>query len=185
MAEQVNKPISALTELTSFSGNEKVPLAIGMASNRSARLSYLREYFKDSTVVAFYDIDYSEVYDVGDETLYDEENSLKDVVYVATKKIFAERKTKASSDGNNTYSYSTKFNRWEDFLEVVDVEGVSKKVVRSDKVFFNTSNGAMYTFNGELNNFLDSVKIITMTEEEFGNIQHPIEGAIYGIFEEE
>lgn len=185
MSEQINKTISSLTELTSFSGNEKLPLAIGTASNAAARLSVLKEYFRDSSLVIFDEIDDSELESLSDEVLTDIDMSFRHVVYLTTRKVFAERRTYIRGGNRRFFAYSTNFNRWQDYLVEQTVNGVTKKETRQDRAFLNLEDKELYTFNGSLNNLFDSVRIVTMTEEEFNNIQHPIEGAIYGIFEEE
>ena len=175
MAEQpTNRPISALTELSVFSGTEKVPLAIGMASNASARLKALKEYFRDSSLLIFDEVDPSNV-TVIDEVLNEETGATFAIVYLPSRKIFAERKQLGNSS-----TYTTLFNRWQDFL-VADASG--KKTVRTDKVFFNAADKEMYIYNGSLHNLFDTVRINVMTEDELENLENPIEGAIYATLE--
>ena len=181
MAEQVNKPISALTELDSFSGNEKLPLAIGMASNRSAKLSALREYFKDSTLCT---IDY--IVEHGGEVIDEVVDSAttRDIVYASDLQLIVEQCVVKSTRPPATYEYyTTNFTRWEDYLAINEETG--KKEIRQDRVFFNKGDKELYTFNGELNNLFDSVRINAMTEEEFNNLEYPIEGAFYATYDED
>jgi hypothetical protein len=56
--------------------------------------------------------------------------------------------------------------------------------VRRDKVFFNLNDKELYVFDGDLHNIFDTVRINAMTEEEFNNLQNPIEGAFYATYEE-
>lgn len=178
MAEIEYKPISSLSEATSFSGNEKVPFAIGK-SNGSAKLGVLKEYFRDSSLVIFDEIDSNEVVTISDNIFIREPNATYAIVYLSSRKVFAERKTL-----NGASSYSTNFTRWQDFLKVVSVNETDKKETRTDRVFFNVENKELYIYNGSLHNLFDTVRINAMTEEEFSNLENPIEGAFYATYEE-
>lgn len=178
MAEQQNKPISALVELDSFSGNEKLPLAIGMASNRSARLGVLKEYFKDSTVVMFNTISDANPQQVSDLPFAREDGALYFIAYLTSRKLFVE-----VMYFNSQYAFTTNFNRWEDYMTATTTEGVTVKTVRGDKVFLNLNNKELYMYNVELRNIFDSIRINVMTEEELENLENPIEGAIYATLE--
>lgn len=180
MAENNNVKISELELSTSFSGSERIPMAVG-GGNKSTSISALREYFKDSTLCVIDGIiDFAGIVD--DSVI--STATFREIVYVSELRLIVEEASirLERPPVMNTY-YTTNFNRWEDYLVVNEETG--RKEIRQDRVFFNNEDKELYTFNGELNNLFDTVRINTMTEEEFNNLQHPIEGAIYGIFEEE
>lgn len=178
MAENNKIKISELAQATSFSGVERIPMAVE-GGNRSATLSVLKEYFKDSSLCIFYDIDHTENVDITDEPLdaSSETYAFIDVVFVSSKNIFAER----YMDSSGRRYFSTTFTRWQDFLEVNANTGT--KEVRRDKVFFNLSDKELYTFNGSLQSIFNSIRINAMTEEEFSKLENPIEGAFYATYE--
>lgn len=165
-----DKKISQLGLVTRFAGKELVPIAVPGA-NRAASLEMLKEYFRDSTLCVFDDIDASVPSSVSDLPHSEEDGALFNIVYLSKRNIFAERKTL-----NGTSTYTTSFTRADDFM----LDGK----VRTDRAFLDVSTKNFYVYNGQLINILDTVRINAMTEEEFENLKNPIEGAFYATYEE-
>lgn len=167
MATELKK-ISQLPIAKQLDGTESVPL-LKSGGNPRATLGDLREYFRDSTLVIFDGFD--EADRVANVENSREDGAVFDIVYLTNQQIFAERKTKGDSK-----LYSTAFTRSTDYMDGVNV--------RTDRVFFNAADKELYVFNGDLRNIFDTVRINAMTEEEFNNLQNPIEGAFYATYEE-
>ena len=179
MATQKNIPISQLIEETTFSGNEKLPLAIGQSSNRSARLAVLKDYFRDSTLVVFDAISDATPQSVSDLPFTRQEGAVYEIIYLTSRKVFVE-----SMYYSGQYSYTTNFLRWNDYMSSTLVDGVAVKTVRSDKAFLNLADKELYTYDyNHLHNIFDTVRINAMTEEELENLENPIEGAFYATYE--
>lgn len=171
MAETIEyKKISELPVAERFDGTEYVPL-LKSGGNPRATLGDLKEYFRDSTLVLFDAIDPVSNPTISDAALSEESGAVFAIVYIPSKQVFAQRKILG---GNN--SYSSSFTRNTDYM----VDGA----VRADRVFFNIEDKELYVFNGSLHNIFDTVRINVMTEEEFENIENPIEGAFYATYEE-
>lgn len=162
--------ISNMTRIESFEGDEIVPL-VKNSSNFAATFDALREYFKDSSLVIFSEIDDSnpEVLNNPVEGYY----PFRDVVYLPSRKAFVER-CEARAE-TLIRVYTTAFNRSTDYMDGENV--------RRDKVFFNVGDKEIYAFNGDLHNLFDTVRINAMTEEEFSKLENPIEGAFYATYE--
>ena len=133
-----DKKISQLGLVTRFAGKELVPLAVPGA-NRAASLEMLREYFKDSTLVVFNEVDDTPSPSPSEDAYTDGE--VVGIVYLTAVKAFAE---KVLISGRYYYSYA--FTRPTDYQTTTNVEGVNVREVRGDKVFFNTSDKLSYTF---------------------------------------
>lgn len=167
MATELKK-ISDLSPTSQFDGTESVPLLQGGGNPRTT-LADLKEYFRDSTLVIFEEVDNS------DALLFllpfeREEGATFDIVYKVKDKAFVERKTTASGVG-----YTRAYTRSTDYMDGLNV--------RTDRVFFNAADKELYVFDGDLHNIFDTVRINAMTEEEFNNLQNPIEGAFYATYE--
>lgn len=170
-----NKKVSQLGLLTRFAGKELVPLAVPNA-NRAALLEVLKEYFKDSTLVVFNEVDDTPNPSPSEEAYTDGE--VIGIVYLTAVKAFAE---KVLISGRYYYSYA--FTRPTDYQTTTNVEGVNVREVRGDKVFYCIGNKRIYTYNGELRDAIESVQIYVMTEDELANLTNPVEGAFYATFE--
>lgn len=175
MAEDNKIKISELTQTATFSGSERVPMAVS-GGNRSATMAVLKEYFKDSTLVLFNEIDDDPDPSPSEEAYTD--GVVFGVVYLPSVKAFAEKR---KISGRNYYTYA--MARSEDYQTTKKVDGVNVREVRQDKVFFNFDNKELYTFNGSLQSIFDSIRINVMTEEELERLENPIEGAIYATLE--
>lgn len=128
MATELKK-ISALLVTSQFDGTESVPLLQG-GSNLRATLANLKEYFRDSSLVIFDEVDDS-VVSVSSNPNQDESGATYAIVYLTKNNVFAERKT--TSTGS---VYTTNFKRSKDY-ELND-GNVNKKVYLStlDNEFF-------------------------------------------------
>lgn len=132
MAEDNKKKISELQQATSFSGSEKVPLAVS-GSNRSAELAALKEYFKDNNLVVFAEIVDADV-TVSNSPLTPEDGAVIGVVYLSKKQAFVERKTVSGVS-----SYSNQYARRTDYMD-----GAS---VREDKIFYCQADKKIYAYS--------------------------------------
>ena len=162
--------ISNMPRIEAFEGDEIVPL-VKNGSNYAATFDALREYFKDSSLVIFSEIDDSnpEVLNNPLEGYY----PFRDIVYLPSKKAFVER---AEYRGETAMRvYTTAFSRRTDYMDGDNV--------RTDRVFFCAADKEIYAFNGSLHNLFDTVRINAMTEEEFSKLENPIEGAFYATYE--
>lgn len=162
------KKISELSVTRQFDGTESVPL-LKKGSNPRATLGDLKEYFRDSTLAIFSEIDESNP-EVSNKPVSDYYQ--RDIVYLLSKNAFVERVEYHSSQR----IYTTSFDRREDYMDGDNV--------RRDKVFFNLTDKELYVFDGDLRNIFDTVRINAMTEEEFSKLENPIEGAFYATYEE-
>ena len=167
MAE--NTKISQLEKINAFTGEEIVPLVANKV-NKSALLASLKEYFRDSTLVVFDEIDDTDAEPINNSS-GEEEGATYAIVYLSRKKKFVNRRSKPDTINY----YFTEFSGKEDYM----IDGS----VRTDKVFFNAADKEMYIYNGSLHNLFDTVRINAMTEEEFNNLTNPIEGAFYATYE--
>ena len=165
---QGNK-ISSLERLSTFSVEDVVPI-VHNGGNFAATMASLKEYFRDSTLILFDDIDAAEVEITPGDSGF-EEGFEYAIVYMPYNKAFAKRR---HQNGVVDYYFSD-FEDKEDYM--------TDDVVRTDKVFFCLANKDIYTYNGELRNIFDTVRINAMTEEEFNNLTNPIEGAFYATYE--
>lgn len=171
-----DKKISQLGLVTRFAGKELVPLAVPGA-NRAASLEVLKEYFKDSTLVVFNEVDDTPSPSPSEVAYTDGE--VVGIVYLTAVKAFAE---KVLISGRYYYSYA--FTRPTDYQTTTNVEGVNVREVRGDKVFYCTGDKCLYVYkNGALQNLMNAIRINVLTNEEFANLQNPIEGAIYATIE--
>lgn len=164
--------ISNMPRIEAFEGDEISPL-VKNGSNYAATFDALREYFRDSSLVIFDAIDDVENPYVSDEP-FEGDYLIRGIVYLSSVGIFVERVKRAVA--SRDYYYSSSFTRRNDYMAGTNV--------RRDRVFFNTSDKELYVFNGALHNIFDTVRINAMTEEEFNNLQNPIEGAFYATYEE-
>lgn len=169
MATEIKK-ISELSLATQFDGSESIPLLKG-GSNPRATLGGLKEYFRDSSLVLFDEIDNASVSNIYETPLQREDGAAFAIVYLNKVSQFVERKTKGDA-----VLYSSSFTRSTDYI--------GDSGPRRDKVFFNISDKELYVFNGDLRNIFDTVRINAMTEEEFNKLENPIEGAFYATYEE-
>ena len=169
MAER--KKISELTELSNFTGTELFPL-VSHGTNYSATMDSMKEYFKDSALVLFDEIDDSTDTPVSGGTPQDEDGVTLAMVFLTKRGTFAQRRRK---DGAND-AYFSDFPRQEDYL-------TDSGTPRTDKVFFCFADKCFYVQDGSLRNIFDTVRINVMTEEELENLEHPIEGALYATYE--
>lgn len=170
MAEDRVK-ISEMQSVTFVSGTEEVPLGV-TGGNRKASLAFLRGYFKDSNLCVFEEFDNSSVTLVNG-TASEEDGADLSIVYLTQRKIFALRKTITGF----TPTYYSEFMGKDGYMD----DGK----VRTDRVFFCVSDKVLYIYNGsDLFDMFDSIRINAMTEEEFENLENPIEGAFYATYEE-
>lgn len=162
--------ISNMPRIEAFEGNEIAPL-VKNGSNYAATFDALREYFKDSSLVIFSEIDDSnpEVLNKPLEGYY----PFRDIVYLPSRKAFVERGEFRGETSVRVYTIA--FNRSTDYMDGDNV--------RTDRVFFCAADKEIYAFNGSLHNLFDTVRINVMTEEELENLENPIEGAIYATLE--
>lgn len=168
MATELKK-ISDLTLTSQFDGSESVPL-LQSGGNPRTTLADLKEYFRDSTLAIFEEVDNSDTF-VLLLPFEREEGATFDIVYKAKDKAFVERKTTSSGVG-----YTRAYTRSTDYMDGVNV--------RTDRVFFAAADRCIYVFNGELRNIFDTIRINAMTEDEFNKLENPIEGAFYATYEE-
>lgn len=168
MATELKK-ISELSVTSQFDGTESVPL-LKSGGNPRTTLADLKEYFRDSTLAIFEEVDNSDAllmlfpFERDDTATFD-------IVYKVKDKAFVERKTTASGVG-----YTRAYTRSTDYMDGLNV--------RTDRVFFAAADRCIYVFNGELRNIFDTIRINAMTEEEFNKLENPIEGAFYATYEE-
>lgn len=162
--------ISKLPLLISPAVDDLIPV-VHNDDNYAVLAATLKGFFQDSTLVIFDEIDDATPTLIEGDSGY-EEGYTYAVVYLTKKKTFAMRRSK---EGVNT-TYFSDFSRKSDFI--------TYGVVRSDRVFFNIEDKELYVFNGSLHNLFDTVRINAMTEEEFENLENPIEGAFYATYEE-
>ena len=169
MAER--KKISELEFRRSFDGDENIGLAVD-GGNMRTDLNTLKEFFGDSGSLVFTDIVDSDV-NVLPDALTPEEGAVIDVVYLSKRKQFVARKTITDT----SVSYSSSFASRGEYM--------SGNTPRMDRAYICVADKGIYMWNGAmLGNILDTVRINAMTEEEFNNLQNPIEGAFYATFEE-
>ncbi len=164
--------IVKITDLTSkevFDGNEAVPMTSNGAP-RKATLSALKDYFHDSSLVIFDEVDNAENPTIGDAALSPESGAVFAVVYLTQKKQFVHRKQLGG-----TTLYSSVFSANTDYM--------ADGAVRGDKVFFCVADKELYVYIGILKNLFDTVRINAMTEEEFAELKNPVEGAFYATYE--
>ena len=128
--------ISNMPRIEAFEGDEIVPL-VKNGSNYAATFDALREYFKDSSLVIFSEIDDSnpEVLNNPLEGYY----PFRDIVYLPSKKAFVERCEFRAMTA--IVVYTSAYRRREDYMDGEEV--------RRDRVFFNMSDKLSYTFSGE------------------------------------
>lgn len=162
--------ISEMASATYIDGTEEVPLGVS-GGNRKATLSFLRDYFRDSSLCVFDEFDNSVVYLVNG-VASEEDGADLSIVYLTQRKIFALRKTIAGF----TPTYYSDFIGKDGYME--------NGKVREDRVFFCVSDKGIYVYNGTLIDMFDSIRIKAMTEEEFENLTNPIEGTFYATYEE-
>ena len=162
------KKISELLVTSQIDGTEYVPL-LKRGGNPRTTLADLKEYFRDSTLAIFEEVDNSDTF-VLLLPFEREEGATFDIVYKAKDKAFVERKTTASGVG-----YTHAYTRSTDYMDGLNV--------RTDRVFFNAADKELYVFNGDLRNIFDTVRINAMTEDEFNKLENPIEGAFYATYE--
>lgn len=169
MATITKKRLDELTAQTTPKGDGLLYL-MQDSSNYSVALSVLKTFFADSTLKIFSDFaDVSSGIVEGAPT--EEEGAVIEIVYLATFKTFGARKTIGNS---STY-----------FFEFSGKEDYADDSPRVDRVFFCLADKRQYVWNGTvLEDLFDAVRIHAMTEEEFENLQNPVEGAFYATFEE-
>ena len=167
MAE--NTKISQLEKINAFTGEEIVPLVANKV-NKSALLASLKEYFRDSTLVVFDEIDDTDAEPINNSS-GEEEGATYAIVYLSRKKKFVNRRSKPDTINY----YFTEFSGKEDYM----IDGS----VRTDKVFFCLANKSQYTWDG--NGLFDPYTPIVLTQEEFDALETKDENRTYYIYEEE
>lgn len=165
MATELKK-ISELQIVNNIDGTEYVPL-LKSGGNPRATLADLKEYFRDSTLAIFEEVDNSDTF-VLLFPFEREEGATFDIVYKAKDKAFVERKTTASGVGyTRAYTSST------DYMEGVNV--------RSDRVFFNLAEQRLYTWDGSA--LTDPYAPIVLTQAEYDALPVKDENKTYYIIE--
>lgn len=161
--------ISNMPRIEAFEGDEIAPL-VKNGSNYAATFDALREYFKDSSLVIFSEIDASnpEVLDNPVEGYY----PFRDIVYLPSKKAFVER-CEFRAD-TSVRVYTTAFNRSTDYMDGDNV--------RTDRVFFNLSEKSLYAWDG--NSLADPYAPIVLTQAEYDNLSVKDANKTYYIIEE-
>ncbi len=164
--------IVKITDLTSkevFDGNEAVPMTSNGAP-RKATLSALKEYFHDSSLVIFDEVDNAENPTIGDAALSPESGAVFAVVYLTQKKQFVHRKQLGG-----TTLYSSVFSANTDYM--------ADGAVRGDKVFFCVADQSIYVWDKDM--LIDPYKPIVLTQEEYDALETKDESRTYYIYEEE
>ena len=161
--------ISNMPLIEAFEGNEIAPL-VKNGRNYAATFDALREYFKDSSLVIFSEIDDSnpEVLDNPLEGYY----PFRDIVYLPSKKAFVERGEYRAETAVRVYT--TAFNRSTDYMDGDNV--------RTDRVFFNLSEKRLYAWDG--NSLADPYAPIVLTQAEYDALPVKDANKTYYIIEE-
>lgn len=165
------KKISELELISSFDGDESVPIVSDL-TNKRALMSDMKEYFRDSTLLLFDEFDDSSAVPVPGGTPQDEEGVTLEIVFMTKRNTFAQRRRK---EGANDVYFSS-FPRLYDYL-------TERFMPRTDKVFFCLANRSQYTFvDGTMH---DPYTPILLTQEEFDALETKDENRTYYIYEEE
>lgn len=166
MATELKK-ISELSVTSQFDGTESVPL-LKSGGNPRTTLADLKEYFRDSTLAIFEEVDNSDAF-LMLLPFEREEGATFDIVYKVKDKAFVERKTTASGVG-----YTRAYTRSTDYMDGLNV--------RSDRVFFNLVEQRLYTWDGSA--LTDPYAPIVLTQAEYDNLSVKDANKTYYIIEE-
>lgn len=160
------KKISELSVTIQFDGSESVPL-LKSGGNPRTTLADLKEYFRDSTLAIFEEVDNSDAL-LMLLPFEREEGATFDIVYKVKDQEFVERKTTASGVG-----YTRAYTRSTDYMDGVNV--------RTDRVFFNLAEQRLYTWDGSA--LTDPYAPIVLTQAEYDALPVKDENKTYYIIE--
>ena len=161
--------ITSLPKAASITVDDIVPI-VHNGDNYGVTMDVMKDFFRDSTLALFDAIDDSDQ-NINEGSAGVEDGASYAIVFLTKRGVFAHKRVMSGTSD----TYFADFPRKNDFM----IGGA----VRTDRAYFCMSDKEIYYYGNTLVSIFDTVRINAMTEDEFANLQNPIEGAFYATYE--